>query len=60
MLPKLNFTRVFMINSLMGYLLVGSTLLTTSQFSLAELKDISKYLSKLPTEMAVVPQSRFR
>lgn len=36
MLPKLNFTRVFMINSLMGYLLVGSTLLTTSQFSLAD------------------------
>jgi len=31
-----------------------------SQFSLAELKDVSKYLSKLPTEMAVVPQSRFR
>lgn len=36
MLPKLNFTRVFMINLLMGYLLVGTTLLTISQFSLAD------------------------
>ena len=36
MLPKLNFIKVFMINSLIGYLLVGTTLLTTSQFSLAD------------------------
>ena len=36
MLPKLNFIKVFMINSLIGYLLVSTTLLTTSQFSLAD------------------------
>ena len=36
MLPRLNFPRVFLINSLMGYLLVGTALLTIRQFSFAD------------------------
>ena len=36
MLPKQNFTRLFLINSLTGYLLVGTALITISQFSLAD------------------------
>jgi SH3 domain protein len=36
MLSGLNLVRVFLINSLMGYLLVGTTLLTISQFSFAD------------------------
>ena len=36
MLPRLNFTRLFLVNSLMGYLLVVTALLTRSQFSFAE------------------------
>jgi len=36
MLPRLNFIRPFLVDWLMGYLLVGTTLLTTSQFSLAD------------------------
>jgi len=35
MLPRLNFTKVFLANSLVGYLLIGSALLTISQFSFA-------------------------
>jgi hypothetical protein len=30
------------------------------QFTNAELKEMSNYLGKLPTELKVVPQSRFR
>jgi SH3 domain protein len=36
MLPRLNFNRLFLVNSLMGYLLVGTALLTISQFSFAD------------------------
>ena len=36
MLPKLNFTRIFLANSLMSHLLVGTALMTISQFSLTD------------------------
>ena len=36
MLPRLNFPRVFMVDSLKGYLLVGMALITISQFSFAD------------------------
>ena len=36
MLPRLDFPRVFMVDSLTGYLLVGTALLTISQFSFAD------------------------
>jgi SH3 domain protein len=36
MLPRLKFTRVFLVNSLLSYLLVGTALLTISLFSFAD------------------------
>jgi cytochrome c553 len=30
------------------------------QFNNAEIKELGKYLSSLPTELKVVPQSKFR